>query len=82
MQSRILNYRKELLKLTHSQQIKLMIINNSAHKLYLSNKLQYSKIIKYIMSEIRYNQVNIKLDSFDSILSFIMSTNNKYKTKV
>ena len=28
-----------------------MIINNSAHKLYLSNKLQYSKIIKYIMSD-------------------------------
>ena len=49
----ILNYRKELVKLTHSQQIRLMIINNSAHKLYLSNKLQYSNIINYIMSEIK-----------------------------
>ena len=36
----ILNYRKQLFKLNHSEQIRLMIINNFAHKLYLSNKLQ------------------------------------------
>ena len=47
----ILNYRKRLFKLNHSDQIRLMIINNFAHKLYLSNKLQYSNIVKYIMSE-------------------------------
>ena len=29
-----------------------MIINNSAHNLYLSNKLNYNDIINYIMSEI------------------------------
>ena len=33
----ILNYRKELCKLTHSQQIRLMIINNSAHNYYQIN---------------------------------------------
>ncbi len=78
----ILNYRKKLIKLTHSQQIRLMIINNSAHKLYLSNKLQYSDIIKYIMNELNKNSVDIKLNSFNSILNFLMLTNNKYKTNV
>ena len=48
----ILNYRKQLFKLNHSDQIRLMIINNFAHKLYLSNKLQYSNIIKYIILHI------------------------------
>ena len=37
-----LKYKKKLMKLSHSQQINLMIINNSAHKLYLSNKLKYN----------------------------------------
>ncbi len=78
----LLNYRKKLLKLTHSQQIKLMIVNNSAHKLYLSDKLQYSNIVKYIMNEIHNNQPNINLRSFNSILSFIISTNDHYKTNV
>ena len=36
------------MKLNHSEQIKLMIINNIAHKLYLSNKLQYNNIILII----------------------------------
>ena len=36
-----------------------MIINNSAHKLYLSNKLQYSKIIDYIMTEILKNSTKV-----------------------
>ncbi len=78
----ILKHRKELIKLTHSQQISLMIINNSAHKLYLSNKLQYSNIIKYIMNELHNNSKNIKLRTFNSILRFIISTNNKYNTNV
>ena len=39
------------MKLSHSEQINLMIINNSAHKLYLSNKLKYNQIVKYIMSK-------------------------------
>ena len=59
-----------------------MIINNSAHKIYLSNKLQYSDIIKYIMNELQNNSKNIKLTTFDAILRFIISTNNKYNTNV
>ena len=78
----ILNYRKQLFKLNHSDQIRLMIINNFAHKLYLSNKLQYNNIIKYIMSEINRNSMSVKLNTFNSILRFISSINKKYKTNV
>ena len=58
-----------------------MIINNSAHKLYLSNKLKYNNIIGYIMSE-RNNYVKINLNTFDKILKFISSNNSKYNTHV
>ena len=78
----ILNYRKRLFKLNHSEQIRLMIINNFAHKLYLSNKLQYSNIVKYIMSEINRNSMTVKLNTFNSILRFISSVNKKYNTNV
>ena len=47
------------MRLSHSEQIKLMIINNSAHKLYLSKKLKYNKIVNYIMKEIS-NKIIIK----------------------
>ena len=59
-----------------------MIINNSAHKLYLSNKLEYNNIINYIMSEIFNKSDSIKLNSFNSILKFIKSKNDYYKTNV
>ena len=78
----LFNYRKELINLSHSQQIKLMIVNNSAHKLYLSNKLQYSNIISYIMNEISNKTDNINLNSFSSILKFIKSNNDLYMTNV
>ena len=36
---------KKLINLSHSEQIKLMIINNSAHKLYLSINLNIIKLL-------------------------------------
>ena len=78
----IFKYKKKLLNLSHSDQIKLMIINNSAHKLYLSNKLKYNNIVSYIMSELRNNYVKINLNTFDKILKFISSNNSKYNTYV
>tara|TARA_A100001011_G_scaffold363233_1_gene412988 strand:+ start:1659 stop:2750 length:1092 start_codon:yes stop_codon:yes gene_type:complete len=78
----LFKYRKKLLKLSHSQQIKLMIVNNSAHKLYLSNKLQYSNIINYIMNETFNKSDNIKLNNFNSILKFIKFNNEIYNTNV
>ena len=78
----IFRIKKNLLRLSHSDQIKLMIINNSAHKLYLSNKLKYNDIIKYIMSELLKNRKNINLNSFKKILNFINQYNNYYETNV
>ena len=67
---------------THPEQIKLMIINNSAHKLYISKKLKYNKIVDYIMKEISNKNYKKKLNSFDSILKYISDLNNHYKTYV
>tara|TARA_B100000989_G_C19507134_1_gene457016 strand:- start:508 stop:1596 length:1089 start_codon:yes stop_codon:yes gene_type:complete len=78
----IFNSKKKLMKLSHSNQIKLMIINNSAHKLYLSNKLKYNNIIKYIMVELSKNNLNIKLNSIEKITKFISDMNNYYRTNV
>ena len=79
---KIFSYKKRLLNLSHSEQIKLMIVNNSAHKLYLSNKLKYNEIIKYIMKEILINRKEINLNSFNSIFKYISVYNNYYKTNV
>ena len=68
---KLLKYRKKLFKLSHSDQINLMIINNSAHKLYLSNKFKNSKIIDYIMTEILKNSTNVNLTNVKSILKYI-----------
>ncbi len=78
----IFKYKKKLMNLTHSEQIKLMIINNSAHKLYLSNKLKYDNIVNYIMKELNNNRSEIKLNSFANILKFISKNNKLYKTDV
>ena len=78
----VLKYKKKLMKLSHSEQINLMIVNNSAHKLYLSNKLKYNQIVKYIMTEVKKNNQNIKFKSFESIMNFISDRNNYYKTNV
>ncbi len=79
---KLLKYRKKLFNLSHSDQINLMIINNSAHKLYLSNKLQYTKIIDYIMTEILKNSTNVKLTNVKSILQYISLKNRYYNTNV
>ena len=72
----------KLKKLSHSDQIKLMIINNSAHKLYLSNKLKYNEIVNYIMIELSKNKKSVNLNSFEKILRFIDLYNNYYGTNV
>ena len=68
------------MSLSHSEQLQFMIINNSAHKLYLSDKLKYNNMVNYIMSEISKNSKKIKFRSISSILKFISINNKHYKT--
>ena len=70
------------MSLSHSEQLQFMIVNNSAHKLYLSDKLKYNNIVNYIMSEISNNSKKINFRSIGSILKFISVNNKHYKTNV
>ena len=79
---KVLKIYKKLSKFDHYRQILFMIINNSAHNLYLSNKLNYNDIVKYIMSEMKKHQIPQKTISINSILKFISKINNYYKTNV
>ena len=79
---KLFKYYKKLSNYDHYKQILFMIINNSAHNLYLSNKLNYNDIINYIMSEIVKHRKPDKLNSIDSILGFISKINNYYKSNV
>ena len=57
-----------------------MIINNSAHSLYLSNNLNYNDIIDYIMREIGKHRIPKRLNSINSILKYISMINKYYGT--
>tara|TARA_A100001035_G_scaffold266692_1_gene249995 strand:- start:3982 stop:5073 length:1092 start_codon:yes stop_codon:yes gene_type:complete len=79
---KVLKIYKKLCKYDHYKQILFMIINNKAHNLYLSNKLNYNDIIDYVMSEIQKHSKPKELNTIDSILKFVSKVNNYYKTNV
>jgi 1-deoxy-D-xylulose-5-phosphate reductoisomerase len=74
-------YYKKIKLLNHKEQINLMLLNNHAHKLYLSNKLKYNKIINFIMSNVSTGANNIPLNSFAEIEKYIVKFNNNLKSK-
>ena len=76
---KIMKYVNKLKKLSHYQQISFMLLNNRAHSKYLDNKLPYSKIIEYILSNIEPDQRNIKFKSFNDILKHIKILKEKYE---
>ena len=73
---KIFKYFKKLLSLPHSERIKFMILNNKAQRLYLENKLQYNKILNFIIARLDFNQKGIKLNSFNKITNYIYSLEN------
>ncbi len=79
---KIFKYYNFLKKFDHNKQILLMIINNSAHSLYLSNNLNYNDIIDYIMREIDKHRIPKRLNSINSILNYISMINKYYGTNV
>ena len=74
-------YYKKIKLLNHKEQINLMLLNNYAHKLYLSNKLKYNKIISYIMSNVSIGIDNKPFKSFAEVEKYIVNFNKKLKTK-
>ncbi len=79
---KIFKYQKRLKKLTHSEQIMLMILNNTAHNLYLSKNLKYNNIIDYIMNELSKQNNKKNLNSIKSILNFLNSKKSYYNSNV
>ena len=73
------NFYKEMRKFNHEDQILLMLLNNFAQSLYLSNKLNYDQIIPYTMKKLKIYKTQTHLNSIPSILKFIKSVKDKIK---
>ncbi len=76
---KIIKHFKRLKELNHYQQISFMLLNNYAHSKYLNNKLVYSNIIDYILTNIESDDNNVKFNSFNDILRYIKMLKEKYE---
>ncbi len=76
---KIISYLTRFKKLNHSEQIKLMILNNKAHKLYLNNSIEYSQIIDFITKNLFMEKKVVKFKSFNDILKYITILELKYE---
>jgi 1-deoxy-D-xylulose-5-phosphate reductoisomerase len=72
-------YFKILKKLDHQLQIKLMILNNIAHKYYVSKKIKYNEIYDFIISKLFIDKKDINLKSFNEINIYIKDIYDKYE---
>ena len=71
------NFYNKMRKLNHSEQIKLMLLNNKAQSLYLSKKIKYIDIIPFIMKKIDIYPNLRSSNSLISIVNYIVSLKNK-----
>ena len=74
---KIFKYLNHIKKFDHKKRIKFMTLNNIAHKRYIKGILRYNNIIDYIMNNIN-DEININLNSFKNIVSYIDKINLKY----
>ena len=56
-----------------------MILNNIAHKKYLSGDIEYNDIVDYIMSNLINTNSLISLNSINERIMFIQSIEKKYE---
>lgn len=70
---KINKYLNTLKKLSHSEQISFMILNNIAQKKYLSSEIKYNYIIEFIMLNLKKIKFKSKFKSFNDIINFINS---------
>ena len=78
---KIFKYISILKKLSHSEQISFMILNNIAQKKYLSSEIKYNNIINYIMSNLKKIKFKSNFKSFNDIINFINSIKYKHDSK-
>ena len=74
---KIFKHLKKIKKFDHKKRIKFMILNNIAHKKYINGFLEYNNIIDYIMNNIN-DEININLNNFKNIVSYIDKINLEY----
>tara|TARA_B100000989_G_scaffold62283_1_gene42977 strand:- start:3508 stop:4602 length:1095 start_codon:yes stop_codon:yes gene_type:complete len=75
---KITNFLNFLKKLSHSEQISFMILNNIAQKKYLNSEIKYNYIINYIMTNINKIKLKKEFKSFDDTIKFIKTIKNNY----
>ena len=75
----IIKYFKILKKLDHQKQIDFMLLNNIAQKLYLSKKIQYNSIVKFIIKNLNFKGESFHLRSYSDILRYIKYRKLDYK---
>lgn len=75
---KIFKYLKSLKNLNHQDQIKLLLLNNQAQSLYLSDKLNYNDIIPFIVRNIKRYPSTKPFKSLIDILTYI----DKLKTLI
>ena len=76
---KLYKYFKLFKKFNSNKQISFMILNNIAHKKYLSGDIKYNDIIDYIMSNLKNTNSVFSLNSIDKRLNFIQSIEKKYE---
>ena len=75
---KIYKYLSNLKKLSHTEQISFMILNNIAQKKYLNSKIEYNNIIDFIMYNLKKIKNNSDFISFNDTISFIYSLKKYY----
>ena len=77
---KIKNYLKRIKEFNDLERIYFLILNNKAHSMYLGNNLKYNQILNFIFKNIPKKQNNnIKLNSFNNIISLINEIKSKYE---
>ena len=74
---KILKHFNNLKKLDHPNQIKFMLLNNFAQKLYLKEELNYNQIVNFIMKNLNTKTRKVKLRSFKDISNYIEILKNE-----
>ena len=62
-----------------NKQISFMILNNIAHKKYLSGDIEYNDIVDFIMTNLKNINSTITLNSINKRIKFIKSIEKKYE---